>query len=302
MKKIFLTLALSLTLMGAKAQLLYKISGNGLEKPSYVIGTYHFGNTTFAERIPGVKEALTETDQVYGELIFDDILRPDTIAMMTQAMQLPEGKTLKDVLSADQYDRLNAFLRRTMGNDLNASATVTQAMAHLTPMALANQIEVLLIATHGIARIDPTTTFDQYFQAQAKVNNMPVGGLETAAGQAKLLYNTIPLDRQAITLMCLIDNEDATVQMLKSISDAFYAMDLDALDKAMNEKLNNSCDATPEEQEILIYSRNQDWASRMPAIMQQSPTFFAVGAAHLTGAKGLLQLLKDKGYQVEGVK
>ena len=90
--------------------------------------------------------------------------------------------------------------------------------------------------------------------------------------------------------------------MMEDMAKAFYAQDLDALQKAMDEKLGNSCDSTPEEEAQLISNRNADWLAKMPAIMKERPTFFAVGAGHLPGEKGLLQLLRNAGYTVEGQK
>ena len=150
-----------------------------------------------------------------------------------------------------------------------------------------------------MGEFDPSSTFDQYFQAQAQKNNLPCGGLETMAFQANLLYNQ-PMERQVEQLMCLIDNEQFNTQMMEDMAKAFYAQDLDALQKAMDEKLGTSCDSTPEEEAQLIYNRNADWLAKMPAIMKERPTFFAVGAGHLPGEKGLLQLLRNAGYTVEG--
>ena len=70
----------------------------------------------------------------------------------------------------------------------------------------------------------------------------------------------------------------------------------------MDAKRGNSCDSTPEEDEVMIYGRNADWAKRLPAIMREKSTFLAVGAAHLPGERGLLQLLRAAGYTVEPVK
>ena len=72
--------------------------------------------------------------------------------------------------------------------------------------------------------------------------------------------------------------------------------------KASDEKLGNSCDATPEETAAMIENRNKAWMEKMPAIMADKPTFIAVGALHLVGENGLLQLLKNAGYTVEGLK
>ena len=89
---------------------------------------------------------------------------------------------------------------------------------------------------------------------------------------------------------------------MEKITEAFYAQNLDGMKAAMDMKLGNTCDATPEEMALLIDNRNADWAAKMPAIMAAKATFFAVGAGHLAGPKGVLQLLKDAGYTVEAVK
>ena len=70
----------------------------------------------------------------------------------------------------------------------------------------------------------------------------------------------------------------------------------------MDRKLGGKCDSTPEEEDMLINNRNADWVEKMPGIMTSKPTFFAVGAAHLPGDKGVLQLLRNAGYTIEGVR
>ena len=69
----------------------------------------------------------------------------------------------------------------------------------------------------------------------------------------------------------------------------------------MDVTLHNSCDNRPEEEAALIYDRNADWVTKMPSLMASKPTLFAVGAAHLPGEKGVLHLLRQAGYTVEGV-
>lgn len=302
MKRIVMTMAACVVAaVSINAQLLYKISGNDLEKPSYIIGTHHLANVGFVEKINGVKEALTETEQVYGELKWDVMANPDSLKAMQERMMLPEGKTLKTILTPEQYKRLDAFITAKMGAGMS-NPMVEAQMGKLTPMALVTQFQVLLFLMNHMGEFDPSSTFDQYFQAQAQKNNLPCGGLETMSFQAQVLYGSTPMERQVEQLMCLIDNEQFNVQMLEEMTKAFYAQDLDALKKAMDVKLGTSCDSTPEEEAALIDNRNADWLSKMPAIMKQAPTFFAVGAGHLPGEKGVLQLLRNAGYTVEGVK
>lgn len=287
--------------LGANAQLMYKISGNGLEKPSYIIATHHLANTGFVNRIPGVKEALTNTEQVYGELAWDDMNNPDSVKYMQSAMTLPGGDTLKDVLTTEQYTRLNAYLKKTMQVDLS-SPQVEAKMGHMTPMAMTTQLTLISFMMKHMGEFDPTNTFDQYFQAQAKKNNEYVGGLETVAFQTETLFRSFPMSRQVELLMCFLDHTAFIEEMNEKMANAFYAKDLDALKAAMDEKLNNSCDNKPEEDDLLINNRNADWLKKMPTIMAAKPTFFAVGAGHLPGEKGILEGLKKLGYTVEGVK
>jgi len=302
MKRIVMTMAACVVAaVSINAQLLYKISGNDLEKPSYIIGTHHLANVGFVEKINGVKEALTETEQVYGELKWDAMANPDSLKAMQERMMLPEGQTLKTILTPEQYKRLDAFMTAKMGAGMS-NPMVEAQMGKLTPMALVTQFQMLLFLMNHMGEFDPSSTFDQYFQAQAQKNNLPCGGLETMSFQAQLLYGSTPMERQVEQLMCLIDNEQFNVQMLEEMTKAFYAQDLDALKKAMDVKLGTSCDSTPEEEAALIDNRNADWLTKMPAIMKQAPTFFAVGAGHLPGEKGVLQLLRNAGYTVEGVK
>lgn len=302
MRKIIITaMTAVMAITGASAQLLYRISGKDLTKPSYVIGTHHLANVGFAEKVPGLKDALTETEQVYGELKWDDLTNPDSMRIMKESMMLKDGKTLKDVLSAEAYKKVDNYLKKTMGVGLSHPQVAAQ-MGKLTPAALTNQLTVLMYMQRHMGEFDPTSTFDQYFQAQAQKNNEPVGGLETISFQTGIVFNSKTIDRQAEELICLIDHEELNADLMDEMTEAFYAQDLDALKKVMDTKINDKCDPTPEESARLIDNRNADWAAKMPDIMKARPTFFAVGAGHLPGDKGLLKLLRDAGYTVEAVK
>lgn len=302
MKKLATLLILALlTAAEAGAQVLYKVSGNGLEKASYVIGTFHLANTSFVNEIAGVKDALTATDQVYGELKWDDLTNMDSLMVMQKKMLLPEGQTLKTVLNAEQYNKLDAFVKKTMGVGLSNPQIFAQ-LGKATPGTLATQFQVLLYMQAHMGEFDPTNTFDQYFQAQAKKNNEPIGGLETVSFQADLLYASASMERQVTQLMCLLDNEKYYTDLMDRMAKAYYSQDLNKLKEVMDEKLSATCDATPEELAALIDNRNADWAHKMPAIMAAKPTLFVVGAGHLPGEKGLLTLLKGAGYTVESVK
>ena len=248
----------------------------------------------------GIRTALDNTSQVYGELKWDDMTNPDSLRAMQAHMMLPEGKTLQTVLNADQYAKLNTLLKQYMGVDLN-NPVVGAQMGRMSPAALLTQLNVLQYMAAHMGEFDPTNTIDQYFQVQAKNNNEPVGGLETMEFQMGVLFGA-SLERQVAQLDCFLNHTDYYASLTERMAKAYYAQDVKTLLDIMNEKFDAACDATPDEMDQLLYRRNADWAKRMPAIMTEKPTLFVVGAGHLPGKRGIIELLKAQGYTVEAVK
>ena len=299
--KLMMILAFLLSFfLNGNAQLLYKISGNGLNEPSYIIGTYHLAPVSFADSIPGLKQAMDATQQVYGEVVTADMMSPENLQKMQTAMMLPEGTTISSLLTAEEMDRLNAVLKELLGMDMT-NPMVKQQLDGLTPKTLETQL-TLLIYMKKHAGFDAQHTFDGYFQQVAQQQGKPVGGFETIDFQADIVFKSTPIERQKQLLMCMVDNKELMEGMAERLVKAFFAQDLPGVKAVMDEKEDNQCDATPEENDMLINNRNANWAVLMPGIMAEKPTFFAVGAGHLPGEKGVLQLLRNAGYTIEGVK
>ena len=300
MKKTLSLIVLLLLALGMQAQLLWKISGNGLQQPSYIIGTYHLAPVSFTDSIKGLKEAMDASGQVYGEIIMADMMSPENIQKIQAAMMLPDGQTLDKLFTADEMTRINALVKSVLGVDMT-NPMVAQQLGKLTPYALQVQLGVLIYLKKHPG-FNPNEGFDSYFQKEAAAKGKGVGGLETFDFQINTLYKSATMERQKQLLLCMADNLEFTEEQTENVVKAFFTQDLDGIEKAMDAKLNNTCDGTPEEKETLIYSRNDNWMKQMPEIMKQKGTFFAVGAGHLPGERGLLAQLKKAGYTVEGIK
>ena len=301
MKKTLTFIIALLAASSMNAQILYKITGKDAKGASYIIGTYHLADASFTEKIPGLQTALAETEQVYGEVNMENIMQPASSQKMTAAMMLPEGQTLKTVLTPEQFGKVSAFAKELMGVGLDNDMVFSQ-LGKMSPRALATQFTLLLFMKNSTTPFNPANGLDNFFQMQAKQNNKPIGGLETIDFQIETLYKSTPIERQVEELICLVDNKEYNLMMVQEITKAFYAQDLQAIEKAADEKLNNSCDSTPEEEETLIYGRNDNWMKLMPGIMAEKPTFFAVGALHLVGERGMLAQLQKAGYTVTPCK
>ena len=300
MKRLFIIFALTIATMSASAQLLYKITGKGLSSPSYIVGTYHLAPASFADSIPGMRKAMADCQQTYGELVMEEMLGADSVAVMQQAMMLPEGMTLEKLLTADEMGRLNAYMKELLGMDMT-NPMLKQQMGKMSPRALSTTLSLLTFMKRT-GRLDVQNGIDNYFQKEALAQGKGIGGLETMAFQIKTLFQGMTLERQKELLMCQVDNAAFMDEMTDRVVTAYFAQDINAIMEAMDAKLHNSCDDSPEEKAAVIDNRNADWLTKMPAIMAQKPTLFAVGAGHLPGEKGVLNLLRKAGYTVEGVK
>ena len=89
MKKILIFVMLAIATVSSQAQLLYKISGNGLKEPSYIVGTYHLAKVSFVDSIPGIRRVMNECQQTYCELRMQDMFIPDSLAIIQKAQLLP---------------------------------------------------------------------------------------------------------------------------------------------------------------------------------------------------------------------
>lgn len=299
-KALLLTVALIAGLISTtQAQILYRITGKGLESPSYIVGTYHLAPSSFADSIPGMDKAIAGTNQVCGELDMMDAFKPENATRLLKSQMLPEGVTLSSLFTADQLKRLNALLLEVMGTNLDDEAFAAQ-MEKMSPAALSTSL-TLTSYMKGTPSFNPMDLIDNYFQMQAIQNGKSVKGFETVDFQMGILYGA-PLEKQVNDLMCLVDHFDDANDMVNLITTAYFSQNLKQIEDALEQESKVDCGTSPEDEDILINNRNRNWVEMMPEMMAEQPTLFVVGAAHLCGDKGVLKLLEKAGYTVEGVK
>ncbi len=294
MKKIFSILLFIGIALNANAQLLWKISGNGQEKPSYILGTHHLVPLSIKDSIAGLPQAIDETAQVYGEVVMSELMSPAFMQTMQQNMMMAGDTTLQTLFTPEQYEVVGKAVKENLMADI-------AMLAKLKPTAITQQLTVILCMKH-LGGFNPQEQLDTYFQQQATQSGKKVGGLETPQSQIDILFNSQTLQRQANLLYCLVSDINKAMDQTKRLNDAYKSRNLDEMLKLMEERDGNSCDPQPGEMEALIDNRNKAWAEKMPAIMKDAPTLFVVGAGHLPGNNGVLNLLKQQGYNVEAMQ
>lgn len=285
MKKILIALTVVMTFsVYCSAQIFYKIEGKNLKKPSYLFGTHHFAPDSILNSMPIVDEALKSSECVVGELIIDDDPMKMMAAMQSH-MMAPADSTLSAVLPQDRYAALDSvFGSLTGGLSLKMFDAMKPSMAQTTLAALmAQKME------------GGTGQLDTYFQRVARRDSISVAGLETPEFQAEVLFDIVPISKQAESLVEMLDDPDKSLDEVKRLSDAYLRRDGQALWKL-------SCEAEAETYdgyfEILLDRRNSAWLEKLPGMMDAGPLFIAVGALHLYGDVGLVEGLRRLGYTV----
>lgn len=292
---IALTLLSLLCVGGAKAQLLYQISGKGLQKESYIVGTYHLAPASFVDEIAGVTEALQSVDVVCGELDISTIMG-DASQALAEAMMLPDNQYITDILTEEQLTRLNGYMMEVVGMDFN-NPMCNKSLGRLRPYALAMNLEVVEFAkiTPGF---NPLKLIDNHFKTEATKMGKRVLGLETVEAQIEVLFGNTSIEDEVEALMEIVDNPEATHEAMKALANAYFAQDIEAIGTYIAGVEAGDVEAW----ELICVRRNYNWIAQMPAIMEEQPTLFVVGAAHLVGEEGILALLQDAGYSVTAVE
>lgn len=284
MKKFILSLALLCgCVLGSQAQLLYKVSKDSSDvKPSYIVASNRLINPMGTiTQVSELRNAMTYTDQMYFE-----VNKAAYANSLKDAKKLENGKTLLSLLTPAQQTKLNAFLKKYMEVDFRSSY-VQKKYGNLTPAALMEDLEQLLFVANHMGQYDPTHTFDQYFEAQAKANNETVGGLSEIDDYINATYKK-DLKQQVAQLVSFLENENVELSKLNKAVVAYGAQDLDAVGKASADRVDKALLAA--------------WTAKMQTVMAEKPTFFVVDAVNLGGEEGILQQLRQAGYTVEGLK
>ena len=294
MKRFSLVLAVLMLALASQAQLLWKVSGNGLSRPSYIMGTYHFAPANMMEKIPGMERALEGCDVVVGEIDKEEMMGQDAQMKMAMAMMAPADSTLDVLFSPEDY----AIVEQVFDKYFSNMGVKLSQMNMLKPGAISVQMQAMQAVKH-FPNFNESELIDMAVQTRANEMGRPSIGLETIDEQIELLFNS-PLTEQAEGLLEACKKDDLFTVQSSALVEAYMAQDLTELERIFTDPELGGDDA--EAMDALIYERNRNWAEKLVKMMPERAALVCVGAGHLPGDQGLLQLLRDRGYTVEPMK
>ncbi|MDB5274521.1 MAG: hypothetical protein JWO58_2888 [Chitinophagaceae bacterium] len=265
------------------SSLLYEISGGNLSHKSYVFGTIHLRDKRVFEQVHNKKDSLWHCFKtcgiVAGELKFD---KKEVKDAMMQHVMMPEGITLETLLSADDYAKVKAYAKETIG----WQALVIDRIKPLFTISL---------FTEALAKADYKYPLDLYLQEQGEKKKKEIVGIETIEEQMMAL-SSMSIKEQAKELVDFVNTPaDGKAELEKMIQLYQERKLLDLYELIITSEMSDSMETA------LLTDRNKLMTYRIESMMLRKGTFVAIGAAHLPGDKGVLRLLQNKGYTIRAV-
>jgi hypothetical protein len=291
MKKILLWAFASVFGMAAYAQqakpentLLWRITGKGIKEPSYLFGTIHMICGDDIHLSDSLKKAIKNAKNVYLELDLDNIM--EMMGAMNK-MKMRDDTTLADLLTPAEYQKVKTFFAGTKG---------------MLPFSMLETFKPILAAStlmQASLNCNSPVAMEQLVMKEAKEWNRPIKGLESMAFQMSI-FDSIPYKVQAKQLLKYVEDDGKSEgsKEFEEMVSAYRSQELSRLE-AITQKEESGLEGFSN---LLLYNRNRAWVSKLETLMPGEPIVIAVGAGHLPGAKGLINLLREKGYRVEPVK
>lgn len=284
MKKSILTLLFILVAFLSPGQnsILWEVTGNGLQSPSYLLGTLKFIG---AKEFIFPKEFKERMDQCKIFAIEDQV---DHKAQMeiNKALHFPKGKSLASELSPEDYAKVVAFMEKEFHMP---KAKFEKDLGKLIPLALSINMTRMALG-------EEVKYYDIELLLTAKKEKLKTYSLEPIQREAEAI-KAFPMEEQKKALMDGIANFEAQKNEYLQLEAAFDANDLD---KIFALTLHPTEDH-PDFVEAFYTKRNLEWMPKIEKMMNDKPAFITVGVTHLEGEQGLLALLRGKGYTLTPV-
>lgn len=270
-----------------KPGIFYAVSGNGLKDTSWLFGTYHLVKSSYLDKLPRVQQAFDKSKGLVVEIVIDS-----SKMLELQSMGLLKDNTLGELLDKPFSDSLDTELKNTIGVGL-------AQMNQLKPMTLTITLSMVYLMKNNNSELDKYSglPLDVGFASDGKQAAKTITALESVAEQMDLLFNKTPLDEQVNQLKIFLRNKDEMISLGDELLQGWFQQDMGKMYATYEKTTKISGDV-----DYLVSKRNEKWMQVLPGLIKNEPQFIAVGALHLAGPTGLVEQLKQLGYNVTPIK
>lgn len=273
---------------------LWKIERAGVPD-SYLLGTIHMTDPRVTAFSPQLKTALAKTKTLALEVA--DISADATNAAIAKAAQLvlfTDGRTLDDLLSREEYNKVKATL--------TDAGLPGETAAIFRPWVVS-----MILSTSSCERQkvkDGLPVLDLKLANTARQRGLDVVGLETIDSQLAAMA-AVPDDQQIAMLRASLKFVDRANDTMETLLQLYLSRDMGSawpFHLALAQRAGISRQLFTDFQKRIISDRNEKMCDRALPLLRAGHTLIAVGALHLIGEHGLVALLRQAGYTVTAVE
>jgi len=273
--------------LGCQAQVLYRISGNSVTAPSYILATNRMVDMTFIDTIPNAFKCFSNCNKVVTEFAMQDY---EALAALRQAAILPDSVRLSNFYTTEQYQEIDDALRINLGMGLDKLGRMKPS--YLTEM-LRNELMKKWM------NYDEERSMETFFEKVASQSDIPIYGLDNVGETMYMLFDREPFQWQCEELYKVIEYPEKEVRQERSLREMYLygrLTDMAYLVKSPDNLTSLSFS------DYKIYSqRNKVWVKRLAPYLKEGKAFITLNAVYLGGEEGLLAQLKAAGYRVKAV-
>ncbi|MGG7516931.1 TraB/GumN family protein [Allorhizobium undicola] len=268
----------------------WKVEKPGHE-PSWLLGTMHITDPRVTAMPPAARDAFADADSVVLES--DEILDPKeaAIALFSKAeySTFVDGTTLTALLSPEDLATVNAALK--------PKGLSVEGLNRMKPWLVAS---VLSLPSCEVSRKNKGALFlDMKLAVQARKAGKEVLGVETLAEQFDAM-NKVPLERHIKSLVGAAKSVDKINDAIETMINLYLEGQIGMIMPALG-MLGAEVEGSSEFEKLMILDRNRIMADRGAVLLDRGNVFMAVGALHLPGEGGVIELLRKKGFTVTPV-
>jgi len=250
----------------------------------YLLGSLHVLKSEAYPLSQVIEKAYASSRKIVFETDLGGMMDADVQAKMLTLGLYPEGQDLLQNISEDT--------RLSLEKKLKNLGLPMEQFVRFRPWFLAVTLTTLELQRLGF---NPLYGIDMHFYGKAKTDGKKIGFLESVEFQLDLLGEMNTHDQNAFLNQTLKDLELAA-QMASDMMTYWQTGDSENLYKL----LFKSFEGYPQIQDRLLVQRNKDWAIKIAQMLKETnQVLVIVGAGHLIGANSVIELLKQKGYNVK---
>ncbi|MBD3774767.1 MAG: TraB/GumN family protein [Rhodobacteraceae bacterium] len=262
---------------------LWKVSDG--DTTIYLFGTIHALPKDVDWFKGPLKEAFESSDTLVTEVLVDGQSPAQLQKTVIELGTLPEGQTLRDLLSPEQRTRYEAAIAKL--------GFPVATFDRFEPWYAAMMFSMVPLLQQGYA---PDAGVEKVLSA-ANAPGKQVAELESI-DQQLAMFDQLPQENQVSYLMEVIDGIDEIKPTIDQMVAEWLEGDADGLAVLMNEGMSD-----PVVIDRLLYQRNRTWAKWIDKRLEQPGTVFvAVGAGHLAGKDSVQADLEKMGLTVERIQ